>query len=112
MFKKRWSHLDVLLILFLSYSFSAVLYFIVNFYSAKNKKEECIDLIKSGREIYIGVALPRDVLSGDTLENDTKVKSFFTDKVDSAFWTYFRTEDFLTHKVFVFRTLEPSEKNR
>lgn len=92
--------------LFFSYSFSLLLYFFFSFYNAKNKKDECIDLIKSGREIYIGVALPKTVLSGNYQEDDNVVKSFFTDKVDSAFWVDFRREDFLTHRVFVFRTLE------
>lgn len=107
MFKKRWSHANLLCLLAATQTFSLLAYCSLTGYVFKKEKEKYAAFLEKGSEVYVGVGLPNNLLDSDKEENCRRAKAFLFNKRDEDVWRFFHSEEVNGYKVFIFKVSFP-----
>ncbi|MDO8739979.1 MAG: hypothetical protein Q7J54_00200 [Candidatus Woesearchaeota archaeon] len=84
----------------------------VNYIILKGEKSKYLEFLKEDGQVFVGVIMPNNILSGDTKEDHKHAKAFLTDDEDNL-WQYVRTENEplgYKYKIFVFEALPINER--
>ncbi len=84
----------------------------INLVIFKKEKNKYLEFLKQDGQIFTGVVIPNNILSGDNIKDCVHAKSFLTNE-GGDLWRYIRTEDNpfgYQYQVFIFEALPTSDR--
>jgi len=105
MFKKQWSHVEMLAVIILTATILVLSCISFVFTKIRKEEEKYTSFLKNENHAYVGVALRNDTLSKDCQENYQRAMTFINTSDSGVIWQYYKTVEasYQGYTVFVFK---------